>query len=473
MFKKLKYPTVDRVKLRPWHGIRPAYYILGIFFLSLLALFLLLCLVPGLISNKSYITINTDLPIVGVSVDEKYLGNGKGTSLETTSGNHKLTFTYEGLEIGSVDVKIPRRLFFSLFLHTPYEITPSFTYTEEVRDRAMMEFARNVSLYSKITSYSGSTIYPPLFEEYALSAVEMNEDDISDVWLYGMLHITSSIMYNDYLKGKEILSSSSVRYNNDTAESIDAFLESVYVVEEDVTVEKNDETSEIKVEKVGSFYKYVGGRLTIGESTVTNYPGSNILPKTIEYDTFYIQGSLITENEYALFVEENPEWSAENRETLVSSGLVDSNYLKGITLSSRSSRPVRYISFYAAEAYAQWKSKKDNTTYSLPSIYEWTVAALSAEDKGYVTSLVYRESESSTPSSLMGQLWDITSTLYMPLMRLVDDLVLERLSSLFPFDDIIVMGGSYVNTGITLSTVGITAKNSCSEFNGFRLVKHE
>ncbi len=473
MLKKRKYPAVERVKLRPWHGIRPAYYILGIFISSLILLFILICILPGIISNKAYITLDTSLPLLGVSVDERYLGNGVKNSLETTSGTHIVSFTYEGIELGRMEVKIPKRIFFSLFVHKPYVIEPEVTYGKEVREKAKEEFARSSALYSQITTYTAVTQYPHLFEEYAMTVIEMNEEDISDVWLYAMLHITSRTMYDDYLKGKELLSSSNVKYETALSSQIDSFLFSVYSVDEDIAVEKIDETTDIVVEKVGSFYKYSSGSVTLGESTITNYPESNVLPKTIEYDTFYISGNLITENEYALFVEENTKWSKSNISSLIDEGLVDSNYLKGITLSQRSSRPIRYISYYAAQAYCEWKSNKDGVKYTLPSITQWTVAALSAKDKAYVTSLIYRENDSSTPSSLMGQLWDITSTPYIPLMRLVDSDVIYRLSSLFPFDDIIVMGGSYANTDVTISSVGVVSKNSSSEFNGFRLVKYE
>ncbi len=152
---------------------------------------------------------------------------------------------------------------------------------------------------------------------------------------------------------------------------------------------------------------------------------------------------------------------------------MDSNYLADINLSLRRSRPIRYISWYASEAYCEWKSQKDGVEYSLPTIEEWTVAAISAEDKAYVTSLSYTERDSSTPTGLLGQLWDMTSTVYIPLMRLVDEETVTRLSLLYPYDDIVVMGGSYVNDNITVDTVGVVDKASSSPYNGFRLVKYE
>lgn len=473
MFKKPQLPEVEKVELKPWHGIRPAWYILGLHFLFLLILFFLICLLPGLISNKEYISFNSNLPVFGVYEDGKYLGNGYGTVLETTGGEHSYTFTYEGIEIGSTKVTVPKHSFFTFFHNYIYKVTPSFSFTEEVKAKAEEEFASSIALYSPIVDYSADVKYPSLFMKFAQCAQEMSIADVRDVWLYGALHITSSVMYDDYIKGREILENGSISFKSSSLQTVESYLLSLYGENSVKEVVKTDETTEIEVVKEGSFYRYTTGQVTLGRTTETSYPESNSLPQTLTYDTFFMSGNLVTENEYALFVDENPLWSKDNVDELVSLGLADSNYLKDITLSSRSSRPIRYISWYAAVAYTKWKSQKDGIEYSLPTLSEWTVAALSAKEKKYVTSLVYVENNSSTPTSLMGQLWDMTETVYMPLMRLLDEEAVKRLADLYPYDDIIVMGGSYVNENITLNDIGVVDKAKTSEFNGFRLVKHE
>ena len=66
MFKKPVLPEVERVKLKPYKGIRPAYYILFTYFIIALVLFFILCLLPGLVSNKAYVSFSSDLPLYGV-----------------------------------------------------------------------------------------------------------------------------------------------------------------------------------------------------------------------------------------------------------------------------------------------------------------------------------------------------------------------------------------------------------------------
>lgn len=474
MFKKPVLPEVERVKLKPYKGIRPAYYILFTYFIIALVLFFILCLLPGVVSNKAYISFSSDLPLYGVYEDGIYLGNGHDSVFETTSGEHKYTFTLEGIEIGKEEVKISRHYFFTLFAHKKTVINPTFTYTDELENKVTEAFLKDVALYSAITDYSSSYTFPPLFSNYAKEVIAFKEKDISQELLYGALHITSKDMYSDYKEALSYLENSSVSFESKELNTINSFLDNLYDKDTVETLKKTDKTTEIKVSKLrDGFYRYNEGVVTLGEETLSSYPEINKAPVTLSFSSFDMSGNLITENEYATFVEENSKWSLDNKEELIKEGLVDSNYLSGISLSTRSMRPIRSISYYAALEYCKWKSEKDGVKYSLPTLEEWTVACLSAKDKKYVTSLVYVENNSSTPTGLLGQLWEYTSTSYIPLSRLIDQEKVKSLSQIYNYDDIIVMGGSYAQSDITSSDIGVMDKASCSEFCGFRLVKHE
>ncbi len=475
MFKKPQYPEVEPVVLKPWHGLRPACYILLLLLLFIMIIFFLLCLLPGLVSSKAYVSFDTVLPVLGVYEDGRYLGNGYSSVLETTGGSHTYKYTYEGLVIGEETKEVKRHYFFTFFYNPVTVITPSLTYSDEVRAKAVETAAEEVASRSLITDYTDEAVYSNMLSTFARTAAAMGIKDVRDLWLYSLLHITSPDMYYDYVSAKAVYDEAGILYESDESLEVEEYIISLYADYDTSEIVKNDETTEINVRKDGSYATYSSGTVTVGETTSPSYPDSDSLPQTQNYDSFSIGVNLITENEYAKFVEENPEWAADNRDNLIKEGLVDSNYLKNITLSSRSSRPIRYISWYAAEAYCRWKSGKDGVEYSLPTLAEWTVAALSSSEKDYVTSLVFVENNSDTPTGLMGQLWDMTSTPYIPLSRLVSTETIERLEELFPCDGITVLGGSYVSSAdeITISTVGFAYRDTCSEFNGFRLVKHE
>ena len=73
--------------------------------------------------------------------------------------------------------------------------------------------------------------------------------------------------------------------------------------------------------------------------------------------------------------------------------------------------------------------------------------------------------------NMRGQLWEFTQSAYIPLSRVVGYELGEELAIEFPYDDVVIKGGSYINdeSKISISTVGVTSKNSCSEYVGFRI----
>ena len=153
--------------------------------------------------------------------------------------------------------------------------------------------------------------------------------------------------------------------------------------------------------------------------------------------------------------------------------MADDYYLAGITLSTAyvSNLPVRNISWYAADAYCRWLSEKTGTAYRMPSEAEWYQAASSAEDRSYATSILSLDDGSHTsPLSMLGGLWEFTSSAYVPLSRL-DGVTYdaEDLSS----SDIIVKGGSYINdpSDVSKETVGVMRREVCSDYTGLRLVR--
>ena len=72
---------------------------------------------------------------------------------------------------------------------------------------------------------------------------------------------------------------------------------------------------------------------------------------------------------------------------------------------------------------------------------------------------------------MMGQLWEFTSTPYVPLMRIGDYGKALELASAYPYDDIIVKGGSYLNRpgAITVDTVGAVGRAATSPYVTLRI----
>ena len=138
-----------------------------------------------------------------------------------------------------------------------------------------------------------------------------------------------------------------------------------------------------------------------------------------------------------------------------------------------SGRPIRSISYNAAQAYCSYLSESTGEEYRLPTEAEWYAASLSAQGKPYASTLVGIDDDKSSPSFMMGQLWEMTSTPIIPLMRLSSYGKAIELGGLYPYDGIIVKGGSYINDpeSITNETVGAAERSETSPFIGFRVCR--
>lgn len=474
MSRKKQLPEVEPVKLKPFHGIRPGIYILIIWALIILLLAFVLFVLPGLVSNTSYVTFNEPVVGSGVYEDGIYLGSATDGVYKTTGGNHKFTFTYEGEEYGEVESKVKRKVFFTLFSHKPQLIVPERSYNDEVKEKVVSAFIRDVTSYSAVISAPDTFHYPPIFSAFASNSVEMSIKDVRDAWLLALSHISSSSLYEDYKVGKEILLKSGILFETEESKELEYYIDALFNGEK-VTLEKSMENNILLPTKDGDFFHYEPTIVEMGYSTTLTVESAKEAPVKVEVYEFSIARNLVTEHDWALFVEENPKWSKDNLETLVEEGLVDSNYLKGITLSPyiNSIRPIRNISYYAASAYVEWKSGKDGVIYHIPTEKEWYTASFSTKDKEYVTSLVYVENNPTTPTAMLGLLWEFTSTPFIPLSRITDYDKINNLGNMYGYDDVIVKGGSYVSdpSSISIDTVGITSKSTCSEFCGLRLAK--
>ena len=474
MSRKKQLPEVEPVKLKPFHGIRPGVYIIIIWALIILLLAFVLFVLPGLVSNTSYVTFNEPVVGSGVYEDGIYLGSATDGVYKTTGGNHKYTFTYEGEEYGEVESKVKRKVFFTLFSHKPQLIVPERSYNDEVKEKVVSAFIRDVTSYSAVISAPDTFHYPPIFSAFASNSVEMSIKDVRDAWLLALSHISSSSLYEDYKVGKEILLKSGILFETEESKELEYYIEALFNGEK-VILEKSMENNILLPTKDGDFFHYEPTIVEMGYSTTLTVESAKEAPVKVEVYDFSIARNLVTEHDWALFVEENPKWSKDNLETLVEEGLVDSNYLKGITLSPyiNSIRPIRNISYYAASAYVEWKSGKDGVIYHIPTEKEWYTASFSTKDKEYVTSLVYVENNPTTPTAMLGLLWEFTSTPFIPLSRITDYDKIINLGNMYGYDDVIVKGGSYVSdpSSISIDTVGITSKSTCSEFCGLRLAK--
>ncbi len=472
MRKKVELPEVEPVKLHPVFGLRPGLIILISLLLGALLLFFVICVMPGLISSSGWIRFNLNTVNTAIYSDGKYIGSSEGSVYRLPSGDYTFDFFIDGAPAGSVDYHVKKRVFFTLFIHRTDEVSFQAENTTEIEKAVTETFTSDVAAWSEIIDYSDDYHFPPLFSSFATNAEALGFADVKDSLYYGALHITSKAMYDDYLSALSILSTSSTEYLSKQLKDLSAVLEAIYS-ENVQSSSAPAENASVKAKLSDGFYSYEEMTITMGEETSLSYPESNTAPITLSVGSFAIASHPVSEYEFALFTEAVPYWNKSNKAQLIEDGMVDDNYLEGISLSSSvmSGRPIRNISYYAAKAYCAWLSEATGKNIVLPSEAEWYTAALSASSKSYAKSLVAVDNDPTSPSFMMGQLWEMTETPYIPLMRIGDYSKAVELSGVYPYDDIIVKGGSYINTeeSISRESVGCVDKSATSPYVGFRV----
>lgn len=467
MRKKIELPEVEEVKLPHLFGMRPGVYISLLFIIVLLLALFALFVLPGLVSKSSFISFDIDARNIAIYEDGVYLGSSEGGIYRSTYGWHNYEFYISGSKVGEEHIKNPRNIFFTLFYRQVETIKPKLNADKNAKEAIKSEFAKNIECWTKVYSHDDSYHIPALFSDFAINTVAFGIEDISKEMEYGAMHITSREFYDDYKNAVNYLNANNIDINS-------KYDEALYELYEGSGISKNREKDTNRYFNIVngdyayfSAYSNVDMGISIANGT---YPETNTYPIAQSTSAFALSLKTVTEYDYAKFIENVPKWAKSNKDELIKDGLVDSNYLNGITLSTSiiSLKPIRNVSYYAAVAYTKWLSEKSGKSYSLPTEAEWYVASRTA-DETYSRSLISLDSSNKGLVSMLGGLWEFTKDEYIPLKRVLD----SNYTSPFDADDIIIKGGSYINDNVDRETVGVITRDKTSEYVGIRVALYE
>ena len=466
---KKELPKVDPVKIKPLFGMKPGLWLSIAYLLAILLLFFAIGILPDLIDGHKRVTFTSAAYNAAVYVDDVYEG-GTPFTRKIASGTHTVSYRVNGYEIDSFTIKVGRPVLFNWLFPRKQSVASTATLTEEAFKALSSELLEDANAYSAILQYDDVHRYNPIFTTYAKSIATSQFAKNTDALQAALLFVDTPEMYGDAKVALEIL---------------DVKLEIPYSeLAEGKTVGIEMEEPEVKAKKTTlktDFFTIEGFEIpqadfSDGKTADASYPAVMKAGKAVHTDAFSIGAYCITEYQYAQFVAQNPQWSLDNKENLISQGLVDDYYLDGVStsLTAVTNKPVRNISWNAAHAFCTWLSEISGRNVYLPTEDQWIAASLSDSEGGFQRSLMPSVAESA-PAAMIGSVWEMTGTRFIPMARISDDQLLQNaLDTLQEFGtatDMVVKGGSYVSdmNSIDRYSTGATYRSLCSDYMGFRI----
>ncbi len=461
--KNKDLPKVDPVKIKPLFGMRPGMWLTIAYALGFVLVVFFVAFLPDMIDGHKRVTFTSDAGVTAVYVDDVYKG-GTPFTTKIESGKHQVSFRVNGYEIDSMTVKVGHPVFLNWLFPRTQKVSSSASLNTEAIASRTAQLLDEVNAYSAILQYDDVHRYAPIFSNYADSVGKSYDVDALKA---AVQFITTDEMYQDATAALSSLGLSlEIPYESLSEKATAGVADSeVPALSAKSTKLKTD------ILTIEGF-TIPEADFSNGRSTERTFPSVMEAGESVHTDSFNISSYCITEYQYAVFVSENPDWALANKETLIAEGLVDEYYLDGISLSltTATNKPIRNISWYAADAFCNWLSSVSGVEVYLPTEDQWIAASLTDSEGGFQKSLMPSAAE-GCPAAMLGSVWEMTGTRFIPLSRLVSEDLSSVLDDYDTQTSMVIKGGSYVSDykAIDRYTVGVTYRSLCSDFMGFRI----
>ncbi|MBI9093341.1 MAG: SUMF1/EgtB/PvdO family nonheme iron enzyme [Sphaerochaeta sp.] len=480
MKRHIELPQVKEVQLPQFLGMRPGIYIATLLIVVIIAVIFLVCFLPGIIKGGRYVTFTSPLANTGISINGTYLG-GTPYQFFVPSGEHEVTFTKGGTTIGKTTLNVGHPVFLTWLFHRTNKLESDITGLTTQEKAAINLFnVQEIMTISAITDFDTVHPYPPVFSNLVEDALAMDLDEKTqnDSFALAANFITSNTMLSDALEAKGKMNAKTselIRKTLEVAQRLfsNSTTEEVGLLEQDHLVKGTRTTLKANdFEQAG--ITYPASSFVMGTKVPLIFAETNKAGIEVQTQGFSIANTPVSQYQWALFIEENPQWDKNQVENLQQDNLTDEYYLSGILPSVvfATGKPVHNISYKAAEAFCTWLSDLTGKDVFIPTQEMWTLAALQAKDKAYARSLTITDGDRTTPLAMLGGVWEFTQSPYIPLQRVTDYQEVAKLYQTFAIStDVIVKGGSYLNKASSIDehTVGAVDTTACGDLIGFRI----
>lgn len=535
---KPEFESVDdiKVKLKPFLGIKPGVYLTWLYGFAVCVILFLLLFLHGIRKNGTVVSINSMPDQAAVYVDGEYAG-ATPVSVFVPRGDRTIEIRRPFFDPDLQSYKIKGRLFGSLLFPRRMKIESKLDieglqallqaqFTEQSGWALVEHFGATYSP-EMVISNSIRAIYQAVGTESTVGNIESSiSQSIYELLRYAISNISSEPLLGDWLRSLLLVSGGG---NMLSPSSTLVALQNIINLKQDYRIlgllVPSIAVSEAAEEMVGS--EWFSSFLADYRKTVQNIPGARpvygqnvdvnglvfslvpagrfsmgafaqsddryVLPVAASSGEFYLLKTEVTRRMYRDFVEDDPFWDPDNLERLIDNGQVSADYLLDWDEEIDADIPVRYVSFYAAQAYCEWLNGNLPAAFRdyevrLPSEIEWEWAAsgtLNSETDAFGGDLdgpvavpsSFISSAGSTMQNMKGNLWEWCDTWYYPAAYFLYSSESPAIdtSSSSPFDgvEMVVRGGSWANRPedrISISSRGSQPPSWCTAFTGFRIV---
>ncbi len=402
----------DEVHFKPLFGIRPGVYLACFYLIVICAVFFFIFFFPGIRNPEGVLIVRSEPEGAAVYVDGVYQA-ATPADIRAPKGARVVRVSLPGFAPWEEMVDVKARAAGSLFFP---KRTPVYTRLE-TRDAkgVLMAGAAEYAAWSFTGEPTAAYQIPLSLSESAYRAAPAAKDAETRAAMNGTLEAaarfaSTTASARDLMRAKYLLDNAglapspvtlvstaedALSYLSQNPASADILLrflppESAAALKESAWYKKN---TTVKTEPpaavppthgVDSGGYDVNGVVFIDDITAKSGEysyGAYFSGYAASEKNFYIGGHAVTPQEWAVFIDANPEWRQENRAALMEKGLVNEDYLAEIDVANDTQT---CVSWYAAQAYCAWLTTfLSNQTLEIrfPREAEWEyVAALFQAD---------------------------------------------------------------------------------------------
>jgi formylglycine-generating enzyme required for sulfatase activity len=477
----------DRIRLKPFLGIRPGVYLFILCALLLLGALFFILLFPGIANPGSVLAVNSDPQGAAVRVDDVTLGTSP-CELFVPKGRRRVELTLPGFTPLHLEKDVPGSYFASLFSPTRIPLFATLTPVDplEVFAGAAAEYARWSFAGEPTAAYQipqdlseGAYRVGP-----AAAADPALREDMDEILLAAARFAVTRAALRDLLRAKSLVDNGGLSPSPlaliDTAAAVLGYLsgnggaaiwlaetlpaESARLVAESPwhsrVVSAAAALPPGETERTGPDGSLPEGFRSFRPVPAGEYRMNGAFPRRVRLEGFYMSAGEVDGESWERFLTANPRWRRDNAETLISQGYASPGYLDEPVNPPYPDPGVPGISWYAATAYCEW------LTASLPpSMAAWEVRLPYEAEWEYAASLAAGGSVGL--ANMTGGFWEWCADPYAPL-----DYLPPEQAALVASPERSLRGGSWINApgSVSIETRASLPPSSSSPFVSFRPV---